>query len=506
MKYGSIAAGSKETLNTAKDILIEGGNAFDATVGAIFTSMTSEFALTGAGGGGILISSSKNQHPMIYDFFVNYPLNNINSNLDFKKIKVDFGNTSQDFFIGKGSCAVPGNIAGLLQVHNEKGILPLDAILQPAIKIAKDGVILSKYQSYINKLIKPILTDSKMGKQLFIKNKSFLEEGDTFKNPNFSTFLEELILNGKDFFYKGEAAKIIENTFSDGGMINKNNLNNYKVFKRKPLKIKIGEYEIFTNPAPAYGGTLVVFLLKILKKSKRLNSNIIDLIKAMELTSVARLETCMNPFDEMEISNCLKDSILNKYLKSFNNENFNNENLKKSDFGSTTHISVIDKFENIVSATTTNGEGSGIFIPEFGILMNNMLGERDLNPFGFHQWKHSGRLPTMLCPTIIMKNNKPLYALGSGGSNRIRSAIVQIIINLIVKKMNLKDAVESPRIHLENKNLFIEKDVEIPKNEYTKKFLINKFNDKSLFFGGANCVGINQAVGDSRRGGVSEIF
>ena len=80
--------------------------------------------------------------------------------------------------------------------------------------------------------------------------------------------------------------------------------------------------------------------------------------------------------------------------------------------------------------------------------MNNMLGERDLNPFGFHQWKHSGRLPTMLCPTIIMKNNKPLYALGSGGSNRIRSAIVQIIINLIVKKMNLEDAVESPRIHL----------------------------------------------------------
>ena len=105
--------------------------------------MTSEFALTGAGGGGILISTSKDQHPMIYDFFVNYPLNNNNSNLDFKKIKVDFGNTSQDFFIGKGSCAVPGNIAGLLQVQKEKGILPLDVVLQPAIKIAKDGVILS---------------------------------------------------------------------------------------------------------------------------------------------------------------------------------------------------------------------------------------------------------------------------------------------------------------------------------------------------------------------------
>ena len=226
----------------------------------------------------------------------------------------------------------------------------------------------------------------------------------------------------------------------------------------------------------------------------------------MELTSVVRSETCLNPFDEMEISNCLKNSILNKYLENFNNENFSNKNFKSSDLGSTTHISVIDKYENVVSATTTNGEGSGIFIPEFGILMNNMLGERDLNPFGFNQRKHSGIKPTKLIPTKIKKNNYPLYALGSGGSNRIRSAIVQIIINLVVKKMNLKDAVESPRIHLENKNLFIEKDVGIPKNEYTKKFLINKFKDKSLFFGGANCVGINQAVGDSRRGGVGEIF
>ena len=83
-------------------------------------------------------------------------------------------------------------------------------VLQPAVKIAKDGVILSKYQSYINKLIKPILTDSKMGKQLFIKNKSFLKEGDTFKNPNFSTFLEELILNGRDFFIRVKQLRLLK--------------------------------------------------------------------------------------------------------------------------------------------------------------------------------------------------------------------------------------------------------------------------------------------------------
>ncbi len=149
MKYGSIATGSKESLNTAKNILKEGGNAFDAGIAAVFSSMISEFALTGAGGGGVLMGMEKGQEPIAYDFFVDCPIGKIND-IDFKKINVNFGNTSQGFHIGKGSTAVPGTIAGLLDIHQEKGILPLSVILEPAIKLSKEGMVLSKYQSYIN--------------------------------------------------------------------------------------------------------------------------------------------------------------------------------------------------------------------------------------------------------------------------------------------------------------------------------------------------------------------
>ena len=124
MKYGAISAGSKECVETAKQIFSDGGNAFDAGVAAVFTSMTSEFALTGAGGGGIMLGMDANNPPMVYDFFVDCP-KPINHKIDFQKISVDFGNTKQDFHIGKGSTAIPGNIAGLLDIHSAKGVLPL---------------------------------------------------------------------------------------------------------------------------------------------------------------------------------------------------------------------------------------------------------------------------------------------------------------------------------------------------------------------------------------------
>ena len=184
MKYGAIATGSNESLDTAKHIFKEGGNAFDAAIGAVFTSMTSEFALTSAGGGGVLLGIKNNSNPILYDFFVNCPNFN-NQNANFKKISVNFGKTKQDFFIGEGSIAIPGNIAGLLKAHYENGVLPLSTILEPAIHYAKNGVTISSYQSYINSLVKPILLLTKDGKNLFTKNNVFLKKEIIFSTKIF---------------------------------------------------------------------------------------------------------------------------------------------------------------------------------------------------------------------------------------------------------------------------------------------------------------------------------
>ena len=118
MKYGSIAAGDKTTVNAAMEILKDGGNAFDATVCAVFTAMTSEYTLTGACGGGIMLAYPKESEPLVFDYFVNTPKTKSVKDLGFFRIEVDFGPASQFFHIGKGSVAVPGSTIGLLQIHS----------------------------------------------------------------------------------------------------------------------------------------------------------------------------------------------------------------------------------------------------------------------------------------------------------------------------------------------------------------------------------------------------
>ena len=503
MKY-SISTGSNDATKTAKILFEEGGNAFDAAVGAVFTSMISEFALTGPGGGGSLIGIKNNNKPIIYDFFVDCPKIN-NQKIDFSKIDVDFGDTTQSFYIGKGSVAIPGTIAGLLDVQKENGKLPLSVVIEPAIQLAKEGTILTNYQAYINKLIKPILLYTKDGEKLFTKDNNFLSKGDVFKNSAFADFLFCLSKEGKKFFYLGDCANLIEKHFSNEGFITRDCLENYKAYKREPLNLDINNYKILTNPAPAYGGTLITFLLRLLQESSCLDGSLLDIIKGMELTSYARNEISKDLSNEFEIDNILNDKFFNKYLDYFKAPNYPKTLSKLSGFGSTTHVSIMDNQGNAVSVTTTNGEGCGHFIPEMGIMMNNMLGEQDLNPFGFHKWNTVRRLPSMISPMILLKNNKPEIALGTGGSNRIRSALTQVIINLIIKNMPLQQAIEEPRIHFEENSLYFEPGIQIQNHQSIKHLRLNPFTQKHLFFGGVNAVSNNSAIGDLRRGGVGLI-
>jgi gamma-glutamyltranspeptidase/glutathione hydrolase len=171
---------------------------------------------------------------------------------------------------------------------------------------------------------------------------------------------------------------------------------------------------------------------------------------------------------------------------------------------------VVDGEGNAASVTTSNGEGSGYVIPGTGIMVNNMLGEEDLNPQGFHQWKENVRISSMMSPTILLKNNQPEIVLGSGGSKRIRTAILQVISNILDFKMSVSEAVDSPRIHWENNVLHVEPgfvEEEMNKTTLPAHNQIVRWKEKNLFFGGVHSVletsdGLIEGAGDRRRDGV----
>ena len=501
LKYGAIAGGEKSTVDAAFQILENGGNAFDATVGAVFTSMVSEYTLTGPGGGGAFLACPVNCEPTLFDFFVDTPPPQNEKDLDFFSIQVDFGPSQQEFHIGQGSVAIPGNTAGLLMVHKRLGQLPLKAVLEPSITAARSGVIINDAQAYLIKILEPILTHSHAGLDLFRPNGELLNHGDRFQNLAFADFLEILVHEGDRFFYEGDGADLILKTIGEKSLITRECLASYGVVERAPLKSSFRGKTIYTNPPPSNGGALITFLLKLLDQAETGSaSEFIRLVKAMEITSRARREICHNAQDTSQISQVQEPNTFTYYLKLFNSgyNNIPNE-LDPPSQGATTHVSILDNQGNAASVTTTNGEGCGYVIPEMGIMLNNMLGEEDLNPMGFHLWNRQQRLPTMMAPTVVMGKKGVELVLGSGGSNRLRSAISQVIINFFVKGMDLKTAVHAARIHLEGNVLHYEPDTQL--EDLPGDIQLHSWDDQNLFFGGVNAVTPDDACGDLRRGG-----
>ena len=501
MKYGSIAAGDKTTVNAAMEILKDGGNAFDAAVCAVFTSMTSEYTLTGACGGGVMLAYPKNREPIIFDFFVHTPENKLVNNLDFFRITVDFGSASQFFHIGKGSVAVPGNTIGLLHIHSRLGSLPLSRILEPAIQTAKSGAIINNAHEYLFKILDPILSHTKSGEILFKPNGKLIKAGERFKNPDFADYLEQIIIEGSKFLYRGDLTDKIDDYMKDGGLLTREDLSNYKVIERTPLKTDFNGKTIITNPIPSPGGTLIAFVLKIMSQKfpgKNIDNRLLTL--GMRLAQIAYSEVISANNRSNSMAKILSPRYFNRYINFFDSEISSGLSKEKPGTGSTTHLSIIDSKGNAASVTTTNGEGCGYIIPGTGIMMNNILGEDDLNPYGFHNWETTKRMSTMMSPTIVIGDSGPELVLGSGGSNRIRSAIKQVILNKFTNNMNLEEAIKAPRIHLEENIIHCEPGINTDKLNFPWS-TIHHWHEKNLFFGGVNAVTPTNAVGDPRRSG-----
>ena len=501
MKYGSIAAGDKTTVNAAMEILKDGGNAFDAAVCAVFTAMTSEYTLTGACGGGVMLAYPKGSEPIVFDFFVHTPKKKSVKNLDFSRIAVNFGPASQFFYIGKGSVAVPGNTIGLLHIHSRLGSLPLSRILEPAIQTAKSGAIINNAHEYLFKILDPILSHTKTGEILFKPNGKTIKAGERFKNPDFANYLEQIIIEGSNFLYRGDLTDKIDVFMEDGGLLTKEDFSNYEVIERTPLKTDFNGKTIITNPMPSPGGTLIAFALKIISRKfpgKEINNRLLTLVMRLAQTARSEVISAKNKTDSL--AEILSPIYFKRFLDFFDSEISLKPNKEKLCSGSTTHMSIIDSQGSAASVTTTNGEGCGYIIPGTGIMINNMLGGEDLNPDGFHNWETTKRMETMMSPTIVIGDFGPELVLGSGGSNRIRSAIKQVILNKFTKNMNLEEAIQAPRIHLEENIIHCEPGINTAKLSFPWS-TIHHWHEKNLFFGGVNAVTPTNAVGDPRRSG-----
>jgi gamma-glutamyltranspeptidase/glutathione hydrolase len=181
--------------------------------------------------------------------------------------------------------------------------------------------------------------------------------------------------------------------------------------------------------------------------------------------------------------------------------------------GNTTHISVMDAEGACASVTCSNGSCSGVVVPGTGMHLNNMLGEQDLNPLGFHQHPPGARVPSMMAPTVVLRDGRPEIAIGSAGSNRIRSAILQTVLGVIDDGLAAQEAVSAPRVHVEGRQVDAEPGVDEAALERLEQagWTVRRWSELNLFFGGAQAVartpesGELTGGGDPRRGGVATV-
>jgi gamma-glutamyltranspeptidase/glutathione hydrolase len=483
---GVVAAGHPLTARAGAEVLREGGNAVDAAIAAMLTSFVTEALLTGLGAGGYMLVAGAGQDPVLLDFFVQAPTRRGDgSEAELLAVDVSFGDAAQVFHIGPASCGVYGNPAGICAAASRWGTVPLSRLAEPAARLAREGVALNAAQAYVAEILADLLVSTPECAALWAPHGTVLREGETMRNPDLADTLERFGREGAEPFYRGEIATAVCDWLAErGGSLSPSDLAGYRAVPREPVRIGYRDRQILTNPPPSAGGILLAYALGLLDREPSPPS-----LRAI----VAAMAAAQSERGAEFLDGLAEERFLDGFLSSR--------------LGSTTHIAVIDEAGMACSTTATNGEGSGVVVPSTGIHLNNVMGEQDLNPLGFHLHPPGRRMPSMMAPSIAMRDGEVELVLGSAGSNRIRSALLQTLIGVVDGGLGVAEAVRAPRVHFEDGTVYAEPGIDLA--PLGGELPTVSFSTLNLFFGGVQAAlrrdGVLSGAGDPRRGGAAEL-
>jgi gamma-glutamyltranspeptidase/glutathione hydrolase len=407
---------------------------------------------------------------------------------------VHFPGSDQIFNVGLGSVAVPGTLRGLLHVHERLGRLPLAKVLEPAVDLARNGVCFTEQQAYFLHLLDPIFSLTTRSRETFPCADHPPAEGQKMRNPDLASFLEELGRGEAVSFYDGPLAEAIDREMREGdGLLTAEDLASYRVLEREPLEHPYRGFRLLTNPPPSFGGSLLALSLEILgsvslEGQEFLSGSHLSLIAAVQAEVESLRETGLS--GPTGLTPEKREGAMNRVRNA----------------GGTTHIAVADAEGNVASMTNSDGEGSGYVVPGTGIMLNNMLGEDDLHPEGFHAGPPGERVSSMMSPSILLGEEGVSLVIGSGGSKRIRSTIMQVMSHVVDFGVPLQDAVNAPRVHWDGELLHVEPGLpDETLRVLREQWPVHAWTQRDVYFGGVQAVVPGRAgAGDPRRGGAVE--
>jgi gamma-glutamyltranspeptidase / glutathione hydrolase len=505
---GVVAAGHPATVDAALEVLGAGGNAFDAVVAAGFAAAVVEPCLSSLGGGGFLLARTAAGEEVVFDFFVDTPGRGVPDATvpTLTPVTLAFGAAEQVFHVGHGSVAVPGCLPGYLHAHRRLGRLTLDEVVAPAKRLAERGVPLGRHQTAVVHLLEPILTLTEEGRERFTPGGRPLDADAPVANHRLAAFLEGIGAGRVDGFADPALAAAIEREVrAGGGLLTAADLAAYEVVEREPLVVDYRGVRLVTNPPPSFGGQLIGRGLAMLASSPPdpfgSGPRLVRLAEVFD--EVMRHHTgdpAGTPHDGATAPETRPTSVSSRPRSS----------------RGTTHVSVCDDEGNLAAMTTSNGSCSGVMLGDTGVMANNIMGEEDLQPHlrrreAGDTLEHPApgiRVGSMMAPSLLLAPDRTPVVLGSGGSERIRTAMTQVIVDLVDHGMPLDEAVLAPRIHWDGRTVQVEpgfaSDAVATLASHRDA---NVWGVSDLYFGGVHAVATDGTrAGDPRRGGATGLL
>ena len=461
-----VVCAREEASKIGIEIMKKGGNAFDAMIATDLALAVSYPFAGNIGGGGFLVYRTKDGNVGALDYREKAPLA---THHDFYIDKE--GNViPEKSTIGANAVGVPGTIAGLFKIHEKFGTIPFKELIQPAIDLAKKGVVVTKKQA--SSLKKYGKNFEKANKRKIFLDKEW-KAGEVIKYPKLAKTLERIRDNGRDEFYKGKTADLLVSYIKDlGGVITKDDLEKYKAIWRKPISFKYKNSTIHSMSPPSSGGICMAQILKSvepynIKQYGHNSQKYVQLITEAERRAYADRAHFLGDSDfiHIAIDSLISSEYLNHRMKNFSFDKANTSNelshgeLTGWESNETTHYSIVDKFGNAVAVTTTlnSAYGSKVYVEEGGFFLNNEMDDFAVKPGVANSYGLVGaeansvapekRMLSSMSPTIVEQNGKLKMVLGSPGGSTIITSVLQNILNVVEFDMGMQESVSQPRFH-----------------------------------------------------------
>jgi len=485
-EHAMVVSARAEASEIGSDILKKGGNAFDAMC-ATQLALAVAYPFAGnIGGGGFMVYRKANGDIGSIDFREKAPLA-ATKNMYLDEFGEVIPNKS---ILGAMAVGVPGTIAGVFEVHEKLGSLPIEDILDPVINLAHKGVTVTKKQEQKIKKYQPLFL--KANKQPIILD-TLWKTNDVIKYPELAKTLERILKHGRDEFYKGETAKILSKFIQDnGGIITEEDLANYEAKWRTPITFTYDDLKIISMAPPASGGICLAQIMTMLEPFHldEYGHNSLKTIQAIteaERRAYADRSFYLGDSDfvEIPIETLIKDDYLSGRMADFSFEkatlssDVSHGNIKIIESDETTHYSIVDQFGNAIAATTTlNGAyGSKLYCSELGFFLNNEMDDFSSKPgepnmFGLigaeaNSIQPEKRMLSSMTPTIVEKNGKLYMTLGTPGGSTIITSVLQTILNVHEFGMTMQEAVDAPRFH----HQWLPDEIRMEPNVFDKKLV-----------------------------------